>query len=64
MIYPNGDNILPISATSNNEKCKDFDVDKVDLRSNNISTAKDNYKNQHKDKDNKVTEEISLDCNV
>lgn len=60
MIYPDGDNILPISSASNKEKCKDFDIDKVDLRYNNVSTIKADA-NQNK---NKRREEVGLDCNV
>jgi hypothetical protein len=35
-IYPEKDNILPVTLAKDMDKCKDFDINKVDLRYNKI----------------------------
>jgi len=62
MIYPEKDNVLPISSAKDVDKCKDFDLDKVDLRYNNVPIS-----NEKKPKNilNKMDDKkLIADCNV
>lgn len=49
MIYPEKDNILPITSAKDVDKCKDFDVDKVDFRYNTVPISVEKDKNNAKD---------------
>lgn len=66
-IYPEKDNILPITSAKDVDKCKDFDVDKVDLRYNTLPISNEktekNIKNT-KNKNNIKEYNIVIDSNV
>jgi hypothetical protein len=57
MIYPEENNILPITLTNDIQKCKDFDVDKVDFRYNTLPIFKE------KNNKNKVVYDSNIACN-
>lgn len=56
MIYPEKDNILPVTLAKDMDKCKDFDINKVDLRYNKIPISNK--------KTNNTTKNKNADCNV
>lgn len=64
MIYPEKDNILPISSAKDVDKCKDFDVDKVDLRYNTVTITNEKNVKHIKNKNNINDSNMISDCNV
>jgi len=58
MIYPEKDNILPVTLAKDMDKCKDFDINKVDLRYNKIPISNKKTNDDNKNKN------MYADCNV